>query len=105
MHGLGLTATTYFHAETAVQGPSTSPGWLAYSGVFEYATARGTIKLRETGVSNPTTGNPESGAITAHQKVLEGTGEWAGATGYLFVSGFNIAGHVETTVLGELCTP
>jgi hypothetical protein len=50
-------------------------------------------------------GNPDSGAVTAFQKIVEGTGDWTGATGYFFVSGFNRNGLVETTVSGEICLP
>ena len=61
--------------------------------------------MRETGVVNNTQGNPESGALTAFQKVIDANGELTGTTGHLFVSGFNRGGHVVTTVTGVLCTP
>ena len=101
----GLRATTHFRGDSGAAGPSTSPGWISYSGPFEYTSERGTLLMRETGVVNQTTGNLQSGAITAMQVVVSGTGIYAGATGYLFVSGFNRGGHVETEVFGQICRP
>jgi hypothetical protein len=101
----GLRGTTYFRADSGAAGPSTSPGFISYSGVFEYTTDRGSLVMRETGVVNQTQGNPESGAVTAFQKVTDATGELTGTTGYLFVSGFSRGGHVVTTITGELCVP
>jgi hypothetical protein len=101
----GLRGTTYFRADAGAAGPSTSPGFISYSGLFEYTTDRGTLVMRETGVVNQTQGNPESGAVTAFQKVIEATGELTGTTGHLFVSGFSRGGHVVTTITGELCVP
>jgi hypothetical protein len=99
----GLRGTTYFSADSGAAGPSTSPGFISYSGVFEYTTEQGTLTMRETGVVNQTTGNPESGAVTAYQKVTGGSGVFAGATGYFFVSGFSINNHVVTQLWGEVC--
>lgn len=101
----GLRGTTYFRADSGAAGPSTSPGFISYSGLFEYTTDRGSLVMRETGVVNQTQGNPESGAVTAFQKVIDATGELAGTTGHLFVSGFSRGGHVVTTITGELCVP
>ena len=36
---------------------------------------------------------------------MSGTGEFEGATGYLFVSGFNRNQRVVTTAHGEICVP
>jgi hypothetical protein len=36
---------------------------------------------------------------------VSGTGEFAGATGFFFVSGFNRDQRVVTTVHGTICTP
>jgi hypothetical protein len=100
-----LRGTTRFDADSGAPGPSTSPGFSSYSGIFEYFTDRGTIVTRETGVVNGTTGNPESGAVTAFQKITSATGDLTGATGHFFVSGFSIGGHVETKVTGRVCLP
>jgi hypothetical protein len=101
----GFRGTTRFDSDSGAAGPPTSPGFASYSGIFEYFTDRGTIVTRETGVVNNTTGNPESGAVTAFQKITSATGELEGATGYFFVSGFSINRHVETTVIGRICLP
>jgi hypothetical protein len=105
IEGRGLDGTTHFRSDSAAAGPSTSPGWVSYSGPFEYTTRRGTLVTRETGVVNTTSGNLQSGAVTAMQLVVSGTGIYEGATGYLFVSGFNVGGHVVTRVTGTICRP
>jgi len=102
----GLRGTTYFHADSSAAGPATGlQGFISYSGAFEYATADGTLATRETGVTNTSTGLPQSGAVTAYQQIQDATGEFAGATGYFFVSGFSHSGHVVTQVTGQVCTP
>jgi hypothetical protein len=101
----GFRGTTYFRADGSVAGPSTSPGFLAYSGLFEYTTDEGTIVARETGVAEQTLARPPGGAVTAHQQVVSSAGEWAGVSGYFFVSGFRTDQRVVTRVRGELCFP
>jgi hypothetical protein len=101
----GVRGTTYFRGDGSGSRPTTSPDFLPYSGPFEYHLKDGSLVMRETGVVNTTTGNLDSGAITAFQKVVDATGEWAGTTGYFFVNGFNRDGRIETTVTGELCRP
>jgi len=102
----GLRGTTYFRGDSSAAGPSTGlQGFISYSGAFEYTTDRGTLATRETGVTNTSTGLPQSGAVTAYQQIQDATGEFAGATGYFFVSGFSHSGHVVTTVTGEVCMP
>ena len=103
--GNGFRATTHFKADSGAAGPSTSPDFRSYSGLFEYRTRHGTIFTRETGVVNGTTGTPASGAVTAHQQIIDANGELTGATGHFFVSGFSIGGHVETIVNAEICYP
>lgn len=101
----GVRGTTYFKADDFGGRVPASPDFLPYSGPFEYHLKKGSLVMRETGVSNTTVGNPDSGAVTAFQKIVEGTGEYAGATGHFFVSGFSRSGRVETTVVGEICLP
>ena len=67
----GLLGTTYFKSDAGAAGPSTSPGFISYSGVFEYITPQGTIVTRETGVVNQTQGQADSGAVTAYQAITE----------------------------------
>lgn len=100
----GLRGTTHFNGDSGAAGPATGlAGFISYSGPFEYRTARGNLVMRETGVTNTSTGLPQSGAVTAYQQVTGGTGIYEGATGFLFVSGRNTNNVIETTVMGELC--
>lgn len=102
----GLRGTTHFAADSFVPtSPSTSPGFIIYSGPFEYRTTNGTLTMRETGVSNGTSGQPSSGAVTAYQQIVEGTGNFAGASGHFFVNGRRVSGVVVTEVTGEICRP
>lgn len=104
--GHWLHATTHFKGDSRADPPSTAvPGWYSYSGLFDYITADGNIYTRETGVTHPAAGHPESGAVTAHQQILGGTGMYAGVTGHFFVSGFNVGGHITTELFGEVCWP
>jgi hypothetical protein len=102
----GLRGMTYFRGEQGALFPSTAPTFRSYVGSFEYTTASGTLTMREMGLTEPfTASNPESGVVNAFQRIVSGTGEFEGATGYLFVSGFNRNQRVVTTVHGELCVP
>jgi hypothetical protein len=93
-----LRGTTYFRGESATPPIPTSPQFVGYSGTFEYTTNRGTLFVHESGVTSST-----QGVVTAHQKITEATGEFAGVTGHFFVSGFINSGQVVTAVTGELC--
>ena len=98
----GLRGVTHFAADSAVPtSPSTSPNFLIYSGPFEYRTGRGNITVRETGVTT----RGSEGVVTAYQQIVSGTGDFAGATGYFFVSGQKTGGMVDTFVNGEICKP
>lgn len=104
----GLRGTTYFHGEQGALFPSGAPTFRSYVGTFEYTTATGTLTMREMGLTEPPDGTrpaPESGVVNAFQRIVGGTGEFAGATGYLFVSGFNSNRQVTTTVHGVVCLP
>jgi hypothetical protein len=102
----GLRGTTNFKGDSSVPtGPATSPNFRIYSGPFEYTTPTGTLLMRSTGVTQPFPGLPDSGAVTEYQQVQEGTGEFQGVTGYLFVSGFNRDNHIVTFIHGQLCWP
>jgi hypothetical protein len=100
----GLRGTTYFRGEASAFFPSGAPTFRSYVGTFEYTTPTGTLTMREMGLSEPSLNTtPEGGVVNAFQRIVGGTGEFAGATGYLFVSGFNRSGQVATTVHGEIC--
>ena len=102
----GLRGTTYFRGEASAFFPSGAPTFRSYVGNFEYTTATGTLTMREMGLSEPSANtSPDGGVVNAFQRIVGGTGEFAGATGYLFVSGFNRSGQIATTVHGEICRP
>src|SRR5688500_20207510 len=43
----GLRGTTHFRGDSGAAGPSTaSPGFISYSGPFQYRTATGTLDMR-----------------------------------------------------------
>jgi hypothetical protein len=101
----GLRGTTYFKGEAGALFPSGAPTFRSYVGNFEYTTATGTITMREMGLSEPSANTtPDGGVVNAYQRVVSGTGEFEGATGSLFVSGFNRNGYILTTVHGTICT-
>jgi hypothetical protein len=100
----GLRGTTYFRGESGAPFPAAAPTFRSYVGNFEYTTATGTLTMREMGLSEPSANpTPDGGVVNAFQRVVSGTGEFEGATGFLFVSGFNRSGHVVTTVHGTIC--
>ncbi len=99
----GLNGTTYFRMDGAVRGPATAPGTLATTGILTYTTDRGTLTVRESGLSGLTT--VDGSFITAFQQVLEGTDGYLGATGHLWVLGENLGTHFEADVTGVLCLP
>jgi hypothetical protein len=102
----GLRGTTYFKGEASALFPSGAPTFRSYVGDFEYTTARGTLTMREMGLSEPSSNTtPQGGPVNAFQRIVGGTDDFAEATGHLFVSGFNRSGRVVTTVHGEICTP
>jgi hypothetical protein len=96
----GLLGTTHFQGLEGRAAPPGSPGWSSYNGFFHYTLQGGTLVMRETGLTG-------LGFVTAHQQILEGTGKFAGATGYFFVSGLWVDGNtrIATEVSGEICLP
>jgi len=94
----GLRGTTHFKADSVGTAASTSPGSLPYSGLFQYRLTGGTLTMRETGVTVP-------GVVTAHHRIVDATGEFAGATGDFFVSGTRASGVITTSIFGTLCLP
>ena len=101
----GLRGTTYFKGDFSAPFPSAAPTFRSYTGSFDYITPHGTLTMEERGMSDPPTENPESGMVSAFQRIAGATGEFSGATGYLFVTGFNRGGRIVTRVTGEICMP
>jgi hypothetical protein len=99
----GLRGTTYFKGLQGALFPALAPTFRSYVGAFEYITDKGTLTMKEMGLTNPQTADPESGAVMAYQQIVSGTGDFAGAKGYLFVVGFNRNQRVVTKVTGEIC--
>jgi hypothetical protein len=100
----GLRGTTYFRGEQGAAFPPSAPTFRSYVGSFDYMTPSGSLMMREMGLTEPFIAtNPETGVVNAFQRVIAGTGEFEGATGYLFVSGFNRNQRVVTTFHGVIC--
>lgn len=94
----GLNGTTFFSVDSAINGPPTAPGTIAASGILVYTTRRGTLTVRESGL---TSGN----FISNFQTVLSGTGDFAGVTGHMWVNGELVDGSFHSAIRGELCQP
>lgn len=105
--GHRLEATTLFFAESAAAGPSTSPNWFSYSGVTTYTMEHGSITTRETGLGTTVPIPEATGRASLSLEVItSGTGDFANATGYLFVNGFvDPNKHVSSLVMGKICHP
>lgn len=99
----GLNGTTYFRMDSVVRGPAAVPGSVATSGVLVYTTKHGTLTVRESGLSTIRVGDETF--FTAFQEVLEGTGDYEGATGHMWLAGQRFPEHFEADVNGVLCTP
>lgn len=98
----GLNGTTYFRMDGAVRGPATAPGSIATSGILVYTTETGTLTVRESGLSGLMQ-TPEQAFFSSFQEVLEGTGEYEGASGHLWVLGQRIGSEFVSEVRGVVC--
>ena len=93
---------TYFKADGSGSRPTTSPDFLPLQRAVR-------IPARRRHDCHPRDRRVEHHRRQSRQRRGDrlsnncgGTGAWAGATGYFFVSGFNRNGRVETTVSGEI---
>ena len=99
----GLRGTTYFRGEQGALFPPAAPTFRSYVGTFQvHHFGRHAHDAGDGSDGAAQCQNPESGVVNAFQRIVSGTGEFAGATGYLFVSGFNRNQRVVTTVRGEI---
>ncbi len=92
-----LNGTTYFRLDGFIPGPATAPGSFSTSGVLVYTLRRGTLTVRETGISGLGDDFPALEIVTG------GTGELTGATGHLWILGSKVGDHFDSRVIGELC--
>jgi hypothetical protein len=95
----GLNGTTFFTLDGFVPGPASAPGSFSTSGILVYTTRRGTLTVRETGITGL------GPAFPALEVVQSGTGEFEGATGHLWVLGEKVGDHFDSKIRGELCLP
>jgi hypothetical protein len=108
--GHNLDATTLFFGEGGAAVPPASPGWFSYSGVTTYTTRHGSFTTRETGVVNvdaiPAAQPDGATASLSMEVITSGTGDYADASGYIFVNGFaDDNRHVVSEISGRICTP
>jgi hypothetical protein len=105
LSGHHLHATTEFFSTGGATGPVLSPGWISYSGETQYHFRHGTLFMHETGLVS-TSKSSSPGITSAVEVITGGDGSLAGATGTLFVGGFNNPdGSVVTQVHGRFCVP
>ncbi|HEV7556849.1 MAG TPA: hypothetical protein VGO00_15390 [Kofleriaceae bacterium] len=108
--GHNLHATTLFFGEGAEAAPPSSPNWFSYSGVTTYTTHHGSFTTRETGLVNADAipgAEPDGATASLSMEVItSGTGEYADASGYIFVNGFSDDNaHVVSEISGRICRP
>lgn len=105
VHGnLGLNGTTWFVLDGFVRVSQSAPAYRSPTGILVYTTPHGTLTVRETGISLPETAEAH-GRLAALQEVLEGTGRFSGATGFLYLASEAIQGTFYADLTGELCLP
>ena len=104
----GLDGTTFFTADSVVNGPLTAPDpgtTKAYSGLLVITTRHGTITARDTGVFNPLPAGttPTAGFFSSFDLIESGTGRYEGATGTFVTGGKTVNGQFVSNVEGEIC--
>ena len=101
----GLRGTTYFKVDTgsAPHVPDRADVPRIHGELRVHHAARDAHHEGDGATEPFNASNPESGVVNAYQRVVGGTDEFEGATGYLFVSGFNRNQRVVTTLHGVIC--
>lgn len=105
--GSGLLKGTFFSSVTA-NAPSAGltgvepPTTLSFSGERIITTSQGTLTLRTVGVQDTARGAP-FGEVAELNRVVSGTGQFAGASGTLWLI-VNPADDTPVTVTGQICT-
>lgn len=93
-----LNGHTTFVADSLLQaGETEEPATLVYSGLLTIQTKNGTLTTRDTGILDTA-----SGLVAARDVVVDGTGIFAGVTGYILFQGTGTSTFVNEAS-GELC--
>jgi len=97
-----LEGTTSFVADAlapsaGLPGAVEAPTTLSYSGLLTITTPDGTLTTRDTGIFDTA-----NGLFAARDLVVGGTGDFAGATGYIFWTGTGVT-EFDARSTGELC--
>jgi hypothetical protein len=74
------------------------PTTLSFTGLITFETNKGILTVRDTGIYD-TAGQ---GLFSSRSLVIGGTGEFVGATGFLFTHGTGLS-ELQTVVTGEVC--
>ena len=101
----GLDGTVAFTADSTGTPPATAPANSnVFSGILTVTTDRGTLSMRETGMSSSRSGNPAGSVLTSWGDSPAGTGRYADVTdGDLFFIGRVVGDAFLVDVSGELC--
>jgi hypothetical protein len=101
----GLDGTVAFTQDSSGTPPATAPANASvFSGILTITTDRGTISMRETGMSSSRTGNPAGSVLTSWGDSPTGTGRYADVVdGDLFFIGRRVGAAFLVDVTGELC--
>jgi hypothetical protein len=102
----GLNGTVVFTSDGTGTSPPTAPaGSSVFSGILEITTARGILRMRETGMFSSRTGNPAGSVLSSWGDSMSGTGFYQGAAGDLFFNGRRVDDILLVEVSGEICRP
>lgn len=102
----GLKGTVAFTADSSGTAPPTAPaGSSVFSGILEITTARGVLRMRETGMFSSRTGNPAGGVMSSWGDSMSGTGFYQGVSGDVFFNGKRADDVFLVEVTGEICRP
>jgi hypothetical protein len=101
----GLDGTVGFVADSSGTPPSTAPANSnVFSGILTITTDRGTLSMRETGMSSSRRDNPAGSVLTSWGDSPTGTGCFADVVGGdLFFIGRIVGSEFLVDVSGELC--
>ncbi len=104
IQGSVLNGTTHYITEAmtpAATAPGDEPVWFSYAGLLTVTTPRGTVTLNDKGEL----AYQASGPFAELAPIGSGTGDFAQATGTLFISGFVTAdaSGFDGTIQGQIC--